>query len=37
MSNKLQAVTAKLIIGINESCPIAAAATEVQNLNYLNK
>jgi hypothetical protein len=28
MFNKLQAVTAKLIIGINETSPIAAAVTE---------
>jgi len=37
MSNKLQAVMAKLIIGINETCAMAAGVTEAQNLNYLNK
>jgi hypothetical protein len=30
-------VTAKLIKGINETCPIAAAVTEGQNVKYLNK
>jgi len=37
MSNKFQAVTAKLITGINETCSMAAGETETQNLNYLNK
>jgi hypothetical protein len=37
MSNKLQNVMAKLIIGINETCPIATGVIEAQNLNYLNK
>jgi hypothetical protein len=37
MSTKLQAVMAKLIIGNNETCPVATEVTEAQKLNYLNK